>query len=84
MMMRKNMQKMRSYNRRRYMQRTRFIDDNQLHDGCKEQVLERHVDTGLPLVIRAEYKIGNIIFIYNNKNGDGMMDYMTINGKRVF
>jgi hypothetical protein len=72
-MMRKNIYKMRLHSNRRFL----VSDTNST--CCKEQVMKRHEETGLPLLTKAEYKNGTIVFIYYKTDGSGIVDSISIN-----
>lgn len=43
---------------------------------CTETVLERHNDTGLPLLTQVIYTNGKIMYIHYKPNGNGMVDHL--------
>lgn len=77
-MMRKNIHRTRLLCNRKHL---RFLvemsDTNSAY--CKEQVMERHEKTGLPLLTKAVYKNGTIVFIYYKTDGSGIVDSVSIN-----
>lgn len=77
-MTRKNLYKMRLHRNRKHL---RFLiemsDTNSIY--CKEQVMKRHEKTGLPLLTKAVYKNGTVVFIYYKTDGSGIVDSISIN-----
>jgi len=69
----KNIIKMRAHRNRKHMRYVRQRDDNTV-PFCKEQVLERHPVTGLPLLTECKFENGNIIQIQYKRDGSWVVD----------
>lgn len=69
----KNILKMRRRQNRKHARYMRQRDDETV-PFCKEQVLERHPETGLPLLTECKFENGNIIQIQYKSDGSWMVD----------
>ena len=69
----KNIMKLRRNRNRKHMWYTRLRDDETV-PFCKEQVLERHPMTGLPLLTECKFENGNIIQIQYKSDGSWVVD----------
>ena len=80
--MRKNVYKMRLHRNRKHL---RFLTERNDAETpfCKEQVVHRHHETGLPLLTKCEYTNGNVVFVYYKMDGSGVVDYVDIRKTNV-
>lgn len=69
------MMKIRRHRNRKHLRYIHQRDDENT-PYCKEQVLERHPETGLPLLTECKFENGNIIQIHYKKDGSWIVDHI--------
>lgn len=76
-MMRKNVKKMQRRHNHKHM-RYVYQRDDDIVPFCKEQVLERHPETGLPLLTECKFENGNILQIQYKDDGSWIVEKLSI------
>lgn len=76
-MNRLNIAKIRRYRNRKHL-RYQNLKNDETVPFCKEQVLERHPVTGLPLLTECYFSNGNVVCIYYKKDGSWIVERIEI------